>query len=469
MTYEMKAGLEVHVELATKSKIFCSCSTSFGAKPNTHCCPICTGQPGTLPVLNKQVVIFAVKAGLALNCKINTRTHLDRKNYFYPDLPKAYQISQYDEPLCENGYILLDSGKKIRIRRIHIEEDAGKLIHENGTTYIDYNRGGVPLIEIVSEPDISTSLEAKEYVEKMQYIMRYLGVSDCKMQEGSLRCDVNISANPQEGESSHTEIKNLNSVSFMVKAMDFEFSRQCSLLSSGGKIEKATLRFDTSSGETYPMRSKEDEQDYRYFPEPDIPAIEIEEELIECIKSSLPELPDDKKARYASLGISEGNVELLYKYHKVCKFLDDTLSFGADTKHAVNLIVGTIYSTLKTEEEKENFSIGITAKDYATLLKYLQEGKINITLAQSTLLKMLELSCGPDEFLSAQDLSGVSDDDLFAICKKAVEGSPKAVEDYKKGKEKAIFALFGVIRKETGGKGDIKKAESIIKQIISKM
>ncbi|MCD8201536.1 MAG: Asp-tRNA(Asn)/Glu-tRNA(Gln) amidotransferase subunit GatB [Clostridia bacterium] len=466
---EMVAGLEIHVELSTKSKIFCACSTAFGAKPNTHCCPVCTGQPGALPVLNKAVVEYAVRAGLALNSRINTRTHLDRKNYFYPDLPKAYQISQYDEPLCEGGYIELDSGKKIRLKRIHIEEDAGKLVHEKGFTYIDYNRGGVPLIEIVSLPDISSSAEAREFVEKMQLIMRYIGVSDCKMQEGSLRCDVNISVKEGDGPLNiHTEIKNLNSVSFMCEAMDFEFSRQCDVLAAGGKVEKATLRFDTSTGETYPMRTKEDENDYRYFPEPDVPVIEIEPSLLEGIKDSLPELPSIKINRYINdFGIKAQNAELVCRYHKVAAFVEGAIAEGASPKNAVNFTLGTIFSTLGTEEGKELFEIKTTASQFAALIKLLDTGKINSSMASSALVKMLDTGKDFTEFIKADDMHGISEGDLIDICRKVVEENAGTVGEIKGGKTKAMGALLGAVARATKGKADMKKAEEIVKELIS--
>ena len=269
--YEMVAGLETHVELSTRTKIFCGCTTAFGGEPNTHCCPICIGLPGTLPKLNERVVEYAIKAGLATHCRIAENARMDRKNYVYPDLPKAYQISQFDKPLCEGGYIELSNGRKIRLTRIHIEEDAGKLVHERGDTYVDYNRGGVPLIEIVSEPDIRSIDEAKEYLEKIQLIMKYIGVSDCKMQEGSLRCDVNISLRPVGSEKFGTrcEIKNMNSFTYMERAMKYEFERQADLLDSGEEVIQETRRYDVESGCTESMRGKEDAQDYRYFREPD--------------------------------------------------------------------------------------------------------------------------------------------------------------------------------------------------------
>ncbi|MCD8205531.1 MAG: Asp-tRNA(Asn)/Glu-tRNA(Gln) amidotransferase subunit GatB [Clostridia bacterium] len=465
---EMVAGLEIHVELSTASKIFCSCSTEFGAKPNTHCCPVCTGQPGALPVLNRAVVEYAIKAGLALNCEINRRTHLDRKNYFYPDLPKAYQISQYDEPLCAGGYIELKSGKRIRLKRIHIEEDAGKLIHERGYTYIDYNRGGVPLIEIVSLPDISSSAEAREFVEKLQLIMRYIGVSDCKMQEGSLRCDVNISVKDGEGPLGvHTEIKNLNSVAYMASAMDYEFRRQCEVIDAGKKVEKATLRYDVSSGETLPMRTKEDENDYRYFPEPDVPPVEIGDALVSEIEGSLPELPMVKINRYINdFGIRPQSAELICRYHKVAGFVEDAVSCGANAKNAVNMTLGTIFSTLNTEEDKENFDIKVSPAGFAALIKLYDEGKINSGAASSALMKMLETGKGVEDFIKPGDMKTLSDDELSEICRKALEENEDAVREIKNGKVKAMGAILGGVARAAKGKADMKKAEELIKKFI---
>ncbi|MCD8372051.1 MAG: Asp-tRNA(Asn)/Glu-tRNA(Gln) amidotransferase subunit GatB [Clostridia bacterium] len=469
MKYELVSGFETHVELATATKIFCGCTTAFGGAPNTHCCPICTGQPGTLPVLNKKVVEFAIRAGLALHCTINTTTHLDRKNYCYPDLPKAYQISQFDKPLCEHGYVELESGKRIRILRIHIEEDAGKLVHEKGTSYIDYNRGGVPLIEIVSEPDISSTDEAREYVEKLQLTMRYIGVSDCKMQEGSMRCDVNISLKERGSQvlGTRTEIKNMNSISHIEKAMEYEARRQAEILDDGGEVEQATMRFDENSGETYVMRTKEDAQDYRYFPEPDLLEVAIPQKKVDEIAASLPELPLEKYKRYTTeLGINAANAKLLYKYKAVCDFFEECLRLGAGVKNTANLILGTVYSTLNTEEEKELFNIRVTPEDMAGLVKLADGGKINITLAQMTLAKMLESGKPFTEYIKEEDLAGVSDDELTELCRQAIEANPKAVEDYKNGKEKAISGLYGYIKRATQGKADIRKADAIIKELI---
>ena len=326
--YKLVIGLETHVELQTKSKIFCSCPTAFGAEPNTHCCPVCTGEPGSLPILNKEVLAYAVRAGLATNCRISRITHLDRKNYVYPDLPKAYQISQFDEPICVGGYVELDSGKRIRINHIHVEEDAGKLVHEDGYTYIDYNRGGVPLIEIVSEPDITDIAEAREYMEKLQITMRHIGVSDCKMQEGSMRCDVNISVH-KEGEplGTRTEIKNMNSLSFMEKALSYEYARQCDVLESGEKVVQETRRYNEGSQTTESMRSKEDAQDYRYFPEPDILTVEVSDEFVDAIRSAMPELPTALRKRYVEkYGLGETEADLIVKYKKIADFFNDCAS-----------------------------------------------------------------------------------------------------------------------------------------------
>ncbi len=470
MSYEMVCGIETHIELSTATKIFCGCSTAFGGAPNTHCCPICTGQPGALPTLNEKVVEYAITAGLATNCKINAVTHLDRKNYCYPDLPKAYQISQYDKPLCEHGYIALDSGKKIGITRIHIEEDAGKLMHEGGFTFIDYNRGGVPLIEIVSEPDISSPEEAREYAEKLRLIMRAVGVSDCRMQEGSMRCDVNISLKEKGSGAfgTRTEIKNMNSLSHMVKALEYEYSRQEDILKSGGKVEQATLRFDERTGETYVMRTKEDAQDYRYFPEPDLLTVVIPQEKIDSLKAALPELPDARYKRYTrDLGINPHSARLIYAYSNVCAFIDGVIALGGGVKNTVNLTVGTIFSTLPSEGDKEEFAIKVTAGEMAKLVKLLDGGFINVTMAQKTLASMLAEGKAVEAYISQSDTAKVDEGELEKICADALKANPKVKEDFKAGKEKAIFALFGYVKKQTGGRADMRKAEEILRKLLS--
>lgn len=469
MKYELVSGLETHVELATKTKIFCSCTTKFGGEPNTHCCPVCTGMPGTLPILNQRVVEYAVRAGLATHCRINEITHMDRKNYCYPDLPKAYQISQFDEPVCEHGYVELDSGKRIGITRIHIEEDAGKLVHENGFTFVDYNRGGVPLIEIVSEPDISSPAEAREYLEKLQLIMRYIGVSDCKMQEGSMRADVNVSLRPfgQKEFGTRTEIKNMSSMAFIVKAMEYEYERQSEILDGGGEIEQATLRFNEGDGTTSKMRGKEDAQDYRYFPEPDILTVHIPRERIAEIGRSLPELPDEKLKRYRSdYQLSEQTARLLYKYKRVADYFEGVVERGAAPKTAANFITGSVYATLKTEEEKELFDIAVSADELSVLAKYVDGGKVQASKANNVLLQMLESGKPVSEYIKESDLAEFSDEELRALCEGAISANPKAVQDFKNGKDKAINSLYGFIMKGSRGKANIQKADAMLRELL---
>ncbi|MDD6620276.1 MAG: Asp-tRNA(Asn)/Glu-tRNA(Gln) amidotransferase subunit GatB [Eubacteriales bacterium] len=468
MSYQLVCGIETHIELATKTKIFCGCTTQFGGEPNTHCCPVCTGQPGSLPILNRQVIEFAVKAGLAVNCKINNNSHMDRKNYVYPDLPKAYQISQFDEPLCVDGYVELDSGKKIRIERIHIEEDAGKLVHDGGYTYVDYNRGGVPLIEIVSMADISSPEEAREYAEKLQLIMRNVGVSDCKMQEGSMRCDVNISIHqPGEPWGTRTEIKNINSLSNIVRAMELEMERQEDILDAGDKVIQSTMRYDANSDTVYVLRSKENADDYRYFPEPDILRFYVSPEKVEEIRATLPELPDAKLKRYVDdMGLPENNARLIYKYRNVTRFFDDAVNEGAGAGNVLNMIISTVYAVLQTEEDKENFDIKITSHQLAELVKLIDSKKIRANKAKEVLSQMLESGKDVTEYIKADDLAGLSDEDLKALCQGAIDANPKAVEDIKNGKDKAINVMFGYVMKNSRGKADVKKAEEIIRELI---
>ena len=469
MKYEMVAGFETHIELATNTKIFCSCTTEFGADSNTHCCPICIGLPGTLPKLNRQVVKYAIMAGLATNCEIAHISKMDRKNYCYPDLPKAYQISQYDKPLCEHGYVQLSSGKKIRLTRIHIEEDAGKLIHKRGDTYVDYNRGGVPLIEIVSEPDIRSVEEAKEYVEKLQQIMRYIGISDCKMQEGSMRCDVNISVRPEGSEElgTRTEIKNMNSITFIGKAMEYEFGRQVDLIESGGKVEQQTLRYDDVTNTTSSMRGKEDANDYRYFRDPDLVTISVTDEEIDELRAKIPELPAQKKDRYVSeLGLNEKDAQNIAKYRNIAEFFESASDGVKNPKTVANFIIGQIFRRLETESDKEEFNIATTAEQLKELVKLIDDGKLKNNLAKSTLEKMLDTGKGVREFVSESDLAGMDENTLNDLCQKAVENNPKAVADYKNGKQKALKSIVGFVMKESRGRADAAAAETKILELI---
>ena len=472
MSWELVSGLETHVELSTNTKIFCGCTTKFGGEPNTNCCPICIGLPGTLPKLNRQVVHYAIMAGLATHCTINNVSKMDRKNYVYPDLPKAYQISQYDKPLCEHGYIQLDNGRKIGITRIHIEEDAGKLVHEHGDTFVDYNRGGVPLIEIVSEPDIRSIAEAREYVEKLQMIMKHIGVSDCKMQEGSLRCDVNISVRPEGSNEfgTRTEIKNMNSFTNMEKAMAYEYDRQIDLLESGGKVTQETLRWNPDEGITTPMRGKEDAHDYRYSREPDLVTIYTTDEKIEAIRQELPELPDARIARYESdFGLPEADAQLLVKYRKIAEYFEAAGEGLANKKTVANFILGQIFRTLVTDEEKENGAVAIPPEYLHDLAKLLEDGKIKMNLAKTTLDKMLETGKPCTDFISEQDMGDIDEDTLRTICQSVVDNNPKAVADFKGGKDKAVKALIGQVMKQTRGKADGRKAEAMMVDMMNAM
>ena len=470
MKYEVVMGLETHVELSTKTKIFCGCTTEFGGDPNTHCCPICIGLPGTMPKLNREVVKYAIMAGLALNCDISKIAKMDRKNYVYPDLPKAYQISEYDRPLCEHGHVDLSSGRQIGITRIHIEEDAGKLVHERGQTFIDYNRGGVALIEIVSEPDFRSVEEVIEYLEYLQLTMRYIGVSDCKMQEGSLRCDVNVSVRPvgYDGFGTRTEIKNMNSFTNISKAVKYEVQRQIDLIESGGKVVQETRRFDDDSGVTESMRGKEDAHDYRYFREPDLVTIFTSAECVEEIKKLLPELPHKKLERYIkNYGLSEIDAKLLVKYKRVADFFENSIKGLKSCRNCANLILSLIFSKFDSEEQKEKFEIKVSSDAMNELLKLLESGKIRNNVAKKTLEEMLKSGKRAGDLLSEDDLKGLSEDDLMAVCAEAVKSNPTAVSDYLNGKQKAVKSLIGFVMKNTKGKADAQLAEKFIVDIIN--
>lgn len=470
MSYELVAGLETHVELSTKTKIFCQCTTQFGGEPNTHCCPICIGMPGTLPKLNKKVVEYAVKAGLATNCKIRNISKMDRKNYVYPDLPKAYQISQYDKPLCEGGFITLSSGKNINITRIHIEEDAGKLIHERGDTYIDYNRGGVPLIEIVTEPDIRSIDEAVEYIDKLRLIMKYIGVSDVKMQEGSLRCDVNISVR-EKGEKKfgiRTEIKNMNSLNFMAKAMEYEFNRQIDILKSGGEIKQETRRYNSELNITESMRGKEDADDYRYFRDPDLVTISVSEEEINKLKSELPQLPGEKMDLFINeYGLPKEDAELLIKYKKIAEYFEEASKNAVNKKLASNYILGQIFRRLSTDSDKEECSISIPPEYLGELIILIENKKITSSMASNALEQMLDSGKPVGEFISEKDMKKIDKSQLREICIRAINENQEAVKSYLGGKEKALKSIIGCIMKETKGKADAKLATEIVLEIIN--
>ena len=461
--YEVVIGLEVHAELSTKTKIFCSCPTTFGAEPNTHICPICTAMPGTLPVLNEKVVEYAVKAGLATNCTISKDSKNDRKNYFYPDLPKAYQISQFDKPLCEHGYIEIedDEGnkKKVRLLRIHIEEDAGKLNHnEFGVgSLVDLNRAGVPLIEMVSEPDISSSKEAEQYLRKIKSILEYIEVSDCKMQEGSLRADVNVSVRKKSEEKfgTRTEMKNMNSFRAIVRAIEYEKDRQIEVLEEGGKIEQETLRWDDINGRTYPMRDKEDAQDYRYFPDPDLVAIRLSDEYVEGIRKALPELPESRRDRYIKeYNLSEKDAKLLTSSKYLSNLFEGALDICGNAKAVANWILSDI-SRILNEKELEPENIPFTAEQLAKMIELIDKGTISSAIAKKVLTELFENPKDPEEIIKEKGWIQISDEGAIKeVVMKVLENNPQSVADFKGGKDKALGFLVGQAMKETKGKAN---------------
>ncbi len=472
MNYETVIGLEIHAELATSSKIYCSCKTTFGAEENTHICPICTGMPGTLPVLNKKVVDYAISAGLAMNCEITKYGKQDRKNYFYPDLPKAYQISQYDMPICKNGYIDIetDNGKKrIRIMRIHIEEDAGKLIHDrlSGHSLIDYNRCGVPLIEIVTEPDMRTPEEAKAFLEKVKSILEYTGVSDCKMQEGSLRCDVNLSVRPfgQKEFGTRTEMKNINSFASAYRAMQSEQKRQLRLLGDGEKVVRSTRRWDDNKGESHEMRSKEDAQDYRYFPDPDLVPIVIDDEWINRIKNGLPELADERQQRYVSeFGLSEYDAELITRSKAKADYFEAVVSFDAPPKSAANLINGDLARLM---HEKCLEEIPFSPKYLAEAIALYTSGKVSSAGLKKIAEELFGEQRSAELIAKERGLLQVSDENTLApLIKKLIDENPKTAAELKAGKEKAMGFFVGRVMKASGGSANPQLVNKMIKQII---
>ena len=468
--YEMVIGLETHVELSTATKIFCSCTTQFGGEPNTHCCPICTGQPGSLPVLNERVVENAATAGLALGCTINRHSVMARKHYVYPDLPKAYQISQYEQPLCEGGGIALSDGSYINLTRIHIEEDAGKLIHQGGAVLMDYNRGGVPLIEIVSEPDFRSAEQAVEYLEKLQTILRAVGVSDCRMQEGSMRCDVNISLR-KKGETTfgtRAEVKNLNSFTSVTAAIAYEFERQEDILSAGGTIDQETRHFDADTGMTSSLRGKENADDYRYFPDPDIIPVVIPDTVMARLAAALPELPDAKRARYIDeLGVPEADARMLTKYRAVSDYFERASDGLQSPKTAATFMVTQMFSLIQTEAERENWSPPVTAEQLNELVKLLESDKINRNLAKRVFGQMLESGKPATAFLSEADMAGFDPAEMLKLCKAAVDENPKSVDDFKAGKEKALKALVGFVMRASKGRANAIEAEAELRRLIA--
>lgn len=472
--YETVIGLEVHVELATKTKIFCGCTTEFGGKPNTHCCPVCTGMPGTLPVLNKQVVEFAMAAAMATNCTITRKCKFDRKNYFYPDLPKAYQISQLYLPICRNGHIDIEVDgikKEIGIHEIHMEEDAGKLVHDpwDDVTLVDYNRCGVPLIEIVSEPDMRSADEVIAYLTKLRLILQYLGVSDCKMQEGSLRADINLSVREVGAKEfgTRTEMKNMNSFKAIARAVEGERKRQIEQLEYGKKIIQETRRWDDNKDTSFAMRSKEDAQDYRYFPDPDLVPVEIDDAWFDKVKNSLPELRDAKIARYKEeFAIPDYDIQLITSAKKMADLFEETVAICGNAKKVSNWLMVETMRLLK-ENEMEPEEITFSAKNLAALIDLTESKVINSSVAKEVFEKIFTEDIDPKKYVEEQGLLTINDEgELRKTIERVIEENPQSVEDYRAGKTKAMGFLVGQTMKAMKGKADPAMVNRIVKELL---
>ena len=470
--YEVVIGLEVHVELNTATKIFCNCSTAFGAAPNTHVCPVCTGMPGVLPVMNRMVLEKAVKAGLATNCTITQQCKFDRKNYFYPDLPKAYQTSQLYLPICRNGYVEIDTAdgtKQVRIHQIHMEEDAGKLIHGDAATLIDYNRCGVPLLEIVSEPDMCSAEEVLAYLEKLKATMEYLNVSDCKMQEGSMRADVNLSVR-RVGDTelgTRTETKNMNSFKAIARAIEYEIFRQIEVLEDGGTVRQETRRWDDNKGVGYAMRSKEDAHDYRYFPEPDLAPINISDETLEAIRGTIPELPDQKRARYVEeYKLSAYDAGQLTRSRHLAEIFEQTVLLCGQPKEAANFLLGDCMRLLN-QDGKEPAELRLAPEKLAEIIKLVQAGSINKTTAKAVFEKVYAEDIDPVAYVKENGLEMMSDDgELDQLVADIIAANPKSVADYQSGKKAAIGFLVGQVMKSTKGKADAGKVNAKLRELL---
>ena len=468
-------GLETHAELSTSSKVFCTCSAEFGGTPNSRCCPVCSGLPGTLPVLNKRAVEYIIKAGYVMNCDISRFTKWDRKNYFYPDLPKAYQISQMPRPVCLAGKVRINvdgEEKDIRINRIHLEEDAGKLVHDevNRISLADYNRCGVPLIEIVTEPDFHSADEVIAYIEKIMLLLQYAGICDCKMEQGSIRCDVNISIAPKGSSElgTRTELKNLNSLKAIARAIEVEIERQEELLDNGEKVVQETRRFNEALGETTAMRSKEDAHDYRYFPDPDIPPIIFTEEELAEIKASIPELPEQRVARYVEeYSINKKDADIIVGNKRICDFFDEAIAAYNNPKAVANYIIGELMRRINLgEADMENLKFG--GAEFAQLVEFMQTDKVSQANAKTILREMIENGGSPKDIADAQDLWIKEDNDLLAkVVDEIIANNPKPVEQYKNGDQKVFGFFMGQANKALKGAASPKAIQEYIRKKLS--
>jgi aspartyl-tRNA(Asn)/glutamyl-tRNA(Gln) amidotransferase subunit B len=479
MRYRPVIGLEIHVQLSTKTKAFCSCPADvFELPPNTAICPVCTGQPGALPVPNEEMIRFAVKTALALNCKIHKYSRFDRKNYFYPDLPKGYQISQYFYPIATEGFLEIDGDegkKKVRIRRLHLEEDAGKLVHEGDSitrasySLVDMNRCGVPLIEIVTEPDISSPREARVFMEKLRSIVRYLGVSTGDMEKGALRCDANISVVDTETgrQSNRVEVKNMNSFRFVEKALEYEFERIVKAMERGEDVERETRGWDMTTKTTVSMRGKEEESDYRYFPEPDIPPVVLSDEYLEEVKKELPELPDEKAKRFMrEYDLPEYDAKVLTSSKELAEFFEECVKVVNRPKDLSNWIMTEVLRELN-ERNIEITESKLTPQHFADLFKLMDEGKISIKIAKEIFPEVFETGKMPSQIVEEKGLIQINDEKLIEeLVKKAMEQNPKAVQDYKSGKKKAAGFFVGYVMRETKGKANPELTNRIIQKLL---
>lgn len=472
--YETVIGLEVHVELASKTKIFCGCSTAFGGAPNTHTCPVCTGMPGSLPVLNRQVVEYALAVGIATNCGINRYCKFDRKNYFYPDNPQNYQISQLYLPICHDGYVEIetkDGVRRVGIHEIHMEEDAGKLIHDEweDCTLVDYNRSGVPLIEIVSEPDMRSAEEVIAYLEKLRLIIQYLGASDCKLQEGSMRADVNLSVREAGAEKlgTRTEMKNLNSFTAITHAIQGERQRQIDLIESGQAVIQETRRWDDTKGESYPMRSKEDAQDYRYFPDPDLAPVSISDEWLERVRAAQPEFRTEKMKRYKEeFDIPDYDIDIITGAKRLADLFEETVALGAQPKKVSNWLMG---ETLRIQKEKSEDpeDIRFSPAHLAKLISMVDSRVINSSVAKEVFEVMYNTDTDPEKYVEEKGLKTVNDEGaLRRTVEEVIAANPRSVEDYRGGKEKALGFLVGQTMKAMKGKADPASVNQILKELL---
>jgi aspartyl-tRNA(Asn)/glutamyl-tRNA(Gln) amidotransferase subunit B len=479
--YEAVIGLECHAQILTQSKLFCSCSTRFGDAPNMNTCPVCLGLPGALPVLNRVAVTLAVRAGLGLNCKVNPESQWARKNYFYPDLPKGYQISQYDRPLCQHGFIEISvegTKKRIGVQRIHMEEDAGKSIHEgfpdsNRNTHLDFNRSGVPLIEIVTDPDIRSSAEAHDYLRRLKEILEYLDVNDGNMEEGSLRCDANVSVRKvgEQKFGTRTELKNINSFRFVQKAIDFEVDRQIDVIESGGRIVQETRLWNADEERTVSMRSKEEAHDYRYFPDPDLPLLVLDREAIKVVERSMPELPEARRKRFVEqYALSEYDASVLTATRALAEFFDETASLSGQAKAAANWIMGDLLRFFKDSnvDLKDLSASPVKPNMLANMIALVEKGTISGKIAKTVMEEMCATGKSPEKIIEEKGLVQISNiDEIQKIVLKVIEENPKPVEQYRQGKTGNFGFFVGQVMKATGGRANPQTVNELLKKTLA--